>query len=172
MRLGMLGLCLFVRKVFHPEGVGGALGVLGCGATMAAALAWDWPAQPEVAHYDDTLPSAMAVQLSLALPFAWSAVETGRHWSRSRRRLALGLVDPLVCHRVALWCLATVAFVGICGFAVAAGGLRAAGLEGGAALATAIRGILYLCVVGAVWLGLFPPAAYERHVTARARATV
>ena len=52
--------------------------------------------------------------LSFAVPFVWSAVETALEWRRSRRRVALGLVDRQVSHRFLLWCVATSAFVAIC----------------------------------------------------------
>jgi hypothetical protein len=167
MRLGMLGLCLFLWKVFRPRSPGGPLGTAACTAIMAGALGWDWRMQDPLSAYDGSLPSAMAVQVSIALPFAWSTWETATHWMQSRRRLALGLVDPMVCHRFGLWCTATSAFVGICMLAIAAGVLTASGFATTAAMATGARGVLYLVVVASVWLGLFPPEGYRRRIAGR-----
>lgn len=170
MRLGMLGLCVFLWKVFRPRGAGGPLGVAACAAIMAGTLAWDWHAQTQGGTYDRRLASAMTVQVSLGLPFAWSAWETGAQWSRSRRRRALGLVDPMVCHRFALWCLATSALLAICGLAVVTGVLDRMAWTTASAISTGLRGVLYLAAVAAVWLGLFPPAAYVRRIAGRESA--
>src|SRR5678815_933325 len=39
--------------------------------------------------------------------FAWVAVAAAIHHLRLRRRLALGLVEPFLCHRFLLWTVAT-----------------------------------------------------------------
>jgi hypothetical protein len=45
------------------------------------------------------------VALVSGVGFAWTAWESFRYWIVLRRRLALGLADPLVVNRVALWAM-------------------------------------------------------------------
>jgi len=44
-----------------------------------------------------------------ALPYAWAAVESLRHYARLRRSLSYGLADPMVVDRFRLWGVATAA---------------------------------------------------------------
>jgi hypothetical protein len=81
---------------------------------------------------------------------------------RSRRRLALGLVDRQVSHRFLLWCVATSTFVVICLLANFIGWLEANSRMELAAAVSLLRAVLYFVVVGALWLGLTPPAFYRR----------
>jgi hypothetical protein len=154
MRAGLIVLGVFTWRVFRPEGSLSPLLLVGSAAFQIGAMLWDWSAQPSWASYDDTLASAHAVQLSIALPFLWSSIETGLEASRSRRRAALGLANSGVVRKFRVWMVATASFVGICALAIAAGEAAAAGWTRIAALATASRGVLYFLVTACVWDGL------------------
>jgi hypothetical protein len=169
MRTGLAILGFFLWRVFRPRSRVALTGAVGCVALLFATLAWDQAAQPRWWEYDYSLASACAVQLSFALPFAWSAVETAFEWRRSRRRVALGLGDPEASHRFLLWSIATSSFVGICLLAMVVGWLAAHGRVEVAAGARLVRGLLYIVIVGSLWLGLRPPPFYRRRFLASPR---
>jgi hypothetical protein len=155
MRAGVVLFCVFIWRTFRPEGVLGGAAAGGCAALVIGALWLDILSQPSVAHYDYGLPSAQLCQLSIAVPFAWSCLESGVLWSRARRRLALGLADPAVVQRYLLWWCAMLCFVLICLLALVAGEARDAGRDGLAGAAQAARGTLYLAVTALAWQGVF-----------------
>lgn len=154
MRAALVALGVFTWRVFRPEGALSPLLLVGCAAFQIGAMLWDWGAQPSWASYDASLASAHAVQLSIAVPFLWSCVETGLEASRSRRRAALGLAEPGVVRKFRVWTLAMASFVGICALAIVAGEATAAGWTRIAALATASRGALYFLITACAWDGL------------------
>jgi len=100
--------------------------------------------------------------------FVWAAAESLRYHALLRRRLPLGLVDPVVADRLRLWSITTVA---ICaGFAIFAGA-RLAGLAAGTQPFVLTCTSLVSVISGAaMWLAFFPPDAYLRRVAARAPA--
>jgi len=168
LRVAVAGLWIFLWRVFRPGSPAmGALALAGV-AGLVATGAWDVLAQPDITRYDASLPAAHVSQLALALPFAWSAVETGVAHARARRRLAVGLADPLVCDRFRLWCLATALLTGICALGAAAGMADGAGRAELTAALSAVRGLVYLPLAACVWLGMFPPAWYRRRLAAAA----
>lgn len=166
MRTGLALLGFFLWRVFRPQSRLALAGAVGCVALLFATLAWDQAAQVTWWRYDYAIPSACAAQLAFAVPFAWSALESGLEWQRSRRRAALGLGDPQASHRFLLWCVATCAFVGICLLAIVVGWLGAQGWAELAAAGRLLRGLLYFVIVGSLWLGLKPPAFYRRRLLA------
>ncbi len=162
MRAGLVALCVFLWLVFRPESRIAPGMVAGVGLLLFASTFWDWAAQPTWAGYDDRLAAAHAVQLTIALPFVWSCLETGSAWARCRRRVALGLSDAETAQRFLLWTVATASFIGICVLAIVAAELGRAGWEGPGALATGLRGVLYLVITGAAWRGFLAPSRSRR----------
>ena len=155
MRAGMVLFCVFIWRTFRPEGLPGACAAGGCVALLIGALVFDLLSQPSWAHYDYGLLSAQLNQLSMALPIAWSCLESGVLWGRARRRLALGLAEPAAVRRYLLWWSAMLCLLLICLLAMAAGEARDAGLNGLADAAQVTRGILFLGVTALAWLGVF-----------------
>ena len=105
----------------------------------------------------------------IAIPLAWGTYESLRYWELLRKRVKLGLADPLVADRMRLWSIAefsacvinvsttVAAFFGI-DFAVATAG----------AFVIAPLGLL---AASSMWLAFIPPAAYLRRVISRAAAS-
>lgn len=170
MRVAVAGLWVFLWRVFHPGSTPvaalAALGIVG----LWAACAWDLAAQPGLTRYDPALPSAHAVQLSLALPFLWSSWQSGRAHLQARRRRALGLSDAMTCERFRLWAIATALLVAVCVLAIGVAVLDAAGRPGPADALRSARGLAYLPIAACVWLGMAPPAWYRARVEATAPA--
>jgi len=167
MRAGLIALGVFTWRVFRPEGPLSLLLLIGSAAFQIGAMLWDWAAQPSWAAYDDTLASAHAVQLSIAVPFLWSGIETALEASRSRRRAALGLADRAAVRQFRVWTVAMTSFVGICVLAIVAGEAAAAGWTRSAALATAARGALYFLITACAWDGLLSRRREHQHSPAR-----
>ena len=160
-RLALLGLCVFIWRVFRPHsGLGIALTAL-FGVSLFASFAWDTVSQPWP-YYDASSASAWSTQLAFGLPFAWSTIESGVEWSRGRRKHAIGLMPRIAVERFAMWSLACGGFVGICVLAIGVPAATDAGHATLAAVLAALRGVLYLGVALAVWIGMFMPAFYVR----------
>jgi hypothetical protein len=158
--LGVLACYVFVWQVFRRGASGGlALAVAG----LALGASWIGHAfDPGYAGARSGGPwyyTGLAVR---AAAFVWASVEAYAYYARLRRRLRLGLADPVVANRVLLWGLSSswIAF----GFAVFFVGQRSAG-----ATATPVVLLTALCGLGggtAIWLAFFPTAAYERWLRA------
>lgn len=166
IRTGMFLLCLFIAATFRRTPAGYAGAAL-CALCLVGAIVWDLIVQPPARAYDYTRLSSHANQASIAIPFLWATLESLGHWRRGRRRLALGLADPLVVRTYLLWCVTTGCFVGICVLAILAGVASAAGAERVAGTAHALRGVLYLVIAFGIWRGLFhQPAPAPARATA------
>lgn len=98
--------------------------------------------------------------------YAWSSAEAFMHWGRLRRQQKLGLVDPVVCDRMWLWAMMSMASVS---GALANGVYLALGIDvlvtPSAMLITSLTGLAQGVFL---WLTFLPPAAYLRAVRARA----
>jgi hypothetical protein len=93
-----------------------------------------------------------------------------------RRRVALGLADPLVANRFVLWSVWTGAlgFAALLLFAVRSRAfwLQLHGVDprvvmpAAIPITAALAGIAVVCAGVAVWLAFFPPSSYRRWVRA------
>lgn len=122
-------------------------------------------------------PLGLTMVLARSAALSWLFVESTLFALRMRRRLALGLAEPIVANRFLLWSIWTGALAGIPLFVLA---LRAAGaleapapgepLSAAARAALAVLGLGGAVAAGAGWLAFFPPVAYRRWVAAGHRA--
>ena len=167
-RIALIGLGVFIWKVFRPDWRGGLGATIVLGLFLSASMVWELYSQPWP-HYDASLPSAWSTQLTFALPLAWSAVESAVAWSLGRRRLALGLSEPAAVERFAIWSVACTSFVAICILAVLSPAATDAGHTGLASLFVVLRSACYFVVTAAIWLGMFEPAFYVRRFAADAQ---
>lgn len=166
--VGMAALCLFTWRVYRPGSRLAAATAAAIVSVMAGLLlhaALRGSARALEADGVSLLVSAIYTGV-----MGWSAAEALRYWSAMRRRLRLGLADPLVTNRVLLWGVGT--------------GTSATGIAIGA-LARHLGGIVdyerswvALCYAGfgmvaavAFWLAFKPPRAYARWV-ARSAAEI
>lgn len=99
----------------------------------------------------------------------WASAEAFAHYAQLRRRLRLGLADPVAANQILLWAVAGVAtasttlIISMCIF-----GLGAHPLEVPVALVALT--LLALVLSASMWCAFFPPAALRRHLEARAAA--
>ena len=170
MALGWAGVFLFTWRVFQPNaGWARALAGAGIAAQLAAGLAGALRAL--------TLPDATALRtpalpglvllLSAQAVYAWTALESFRYRALLRRRIPLGLADPLVADRFGLW-----GWTGICGGGsiLPATWATLTGGDPGSQLSHLVVGICGLLSSGVLYLAFLPPAAYVRFVRENAPA--
>ena len=158
-RIALVGLCIFLWKVFRPAARWALAAGLLLTLALLASLAWEVACQPWPG-YVASLPSAWSTQLTFALPFVWAALETASEWSRGRRKLALGLIAPIAVERFAVWSLAAMGFVGICVLGVAVPVAAEAGLDALSTGFIALRAVFYFVVAASIWIAMFEPGFY------------
>jgi hypothetical protein len=169
---GFAALALFTWRVFRPASI--AAEALVTAAIVALALLIPaeavWPGLVTSALSLEPYPGApgyLRVGVGLAILY-WACLEATLFGRQLRRRLAIGLADPVVADRVHLWAIAigcasasyTTSFV------LSFRGIDLASSPVGAA----VIGGLGLVSAAAAWLAFLPPAAYLRRVRARALA--
>ncbi len=169
---GIICLYAFTWRVFRPDSRLALAGVvLASGFALWRCLALT-RATAGLTSAAEILPIArpyaFTITTVLAGAFLWTAVESLLYWRPLRRRLALGLADPVVVNRVGLWGVSGLAVAGMVfqiGVRAQSGGLV---LHDPVALATTACAAV---VVGtAWWLAFLPPAAYLARVRRRAQA--
>ena len=113
------------------------------------------------------MPVLVAVNVLVFLGMGWGGTESILYYAKLKKRLALGLADPLVTDRLRLWGIA----MG-CAFAstAIAGALRAAGVKMTGEVTGLFVGPLGIASAAAMWLAFLPPHRYVNWVLARARA--
>ena len=168
LAVGSWLIIAFVRGVFRPESTIARVVTWSYGACAAALVVsqtsgfgwWAWVSQQQG-------PWAAARWLTL-VPICWGGVESLRYWLRMRRRLALGLADPVVTDRFRLF---GVAMLG--GFIANAGTVvcQVQGIEVvGTALGAVVVSPASLAAVS-LWLAFLPPAAYTSRLRRRPAPT-
>jgi len=105
--LGIASFFVFIVSVFRPTSLwahtlaGAAIacmGMAGVGSVAALAMA------PSTAHsFEVTWGWACIFNAMCIFCFGWMGVEGLYEWRMSRRRLALGLGDPVVSNRLLMW---------------------------------------------------------------------
>jgi hypothetical protein len=167
---GYIALAVFNWRVFRRESVWGEAFVITALIALvitflhqsvtpgfvAAALA------PESSLDPDSLARAAVGWACLA----WATAEAGLYYSQMRRRVRVGLADPIVADRMRLW---TFAIGSATSIAVVAGVGPLFGFDVAMSpLGGAFVGPLGLLAAGAAWLAFVPPRAYVRRVARRA----
>lgn len=167
LSLGLAGLstALFTYRVFRrgqtwARLLAVALGVGLIGLWLARAVTTDF----RFAGAYDAISYGAALLRFAAL--AWASAESLLYWQRMRRRLRLGLADPVVTNRFALWgvgigCGAVGSALGV---VVMRMGLDAPGSDP-VFLAISLLGLV---AAAALWLAFLPTAGFRRWLERRA----
>ena len=177
----VVGCCCFLffnAKVFRPNATwsvpAATLGSLVLAASALAVVVAFLSTEDPALAVERTRAGTAVFLVALVLGQAWTAVEGFRHYRMMRRRLALGLAEPVVTNRFLLWGisgLVSVAWNGVVTSYLLAG----ANINANPVTVLAVSGgglVSAVCLV----LTFMPPAAYlrwlEREHAARALATV
>jgi hypothetical protein len=168
MVIGIGAIAVFNWRVYRPESRRADLAVL----TIIAAMAACCIGQGMGPGYLDaavriTSPWLLGQLFIPSSALGWAAVESIRYHLLLRRRLALGLADPLISDRFRLWGIGTTA-------ATLLNGTSSTTTAMGFDMSTALSGALLIGALGLVsalttWFAFAPPGAYVRWVCARAK---
>jgi hypothetical protein len=159
-------MAAFTRLVFRREASWATWLVVGIAALLVAgvagsALGGDWEG------YSISNGWFWLEWAGYTVPFGWAGAEAFGQYRQARRRLPLGLCEPLVCNGFLLWSLFAILQVSIC-LAILP---QYAGYEQQNMFSAAwdiLIGALEFLSVAAIWLVFFPPAAYQRWVNGAA----
>ncbi len=160
--LGISSFFVFTVSVFRPNALwahtlaGAAIACMGmaCVAELAGiALAPDTASSFVVTWGWSATFNAMCI-----LCFGWMSCEGFTEWWKSRRRLALGLSDPVVSNRLLMWGVFGASTTSLC--AVLLGVLLTRQPTVTSPLAQSAQALFGIVSSGAATLAFFPPPAY------------
>jgi hypothetical protein len=166
---GIALVMAFTWQVFRPTSRVAATFALGTGAAaLVASTLFVYAlatAPADAAPADAYRPYGLGIILLFQIWYAWVAIEALGEWRRARRRLALGLSDPVLVNRFGL----------LGGFGVVQlfnGAVSIAFEASGHGMLTEPLPALWLAVVGLVagalmLLTFAPPARYQEWVRAK-----
>jgi hypothetical protein len=155
-------LAIFTRQVFRRESLWASWLVCGCGALLVggvtgSALRGDW----EGFSIDNAW--FWLEWLGYTLPYGWAGAESFTQCAQARRRLRLGLSDPLICNRLLLWGL-----FGVAQLCVSLGILGQYAAYQQENVFTVgwdiLLGACEILSVALIWLVFFPPVSYRNWI--------
>jgi len=159
---------LFTWKVFAPNSR--LAPILVMATTLSLAVGWTG----EVLTTDFGFSAARFAGPWFWIAFVprmigmgWASFEALSHHGKLRRRLALGLADPLTTNRLMLWALAALSewLIYLAVAVTILAGRPDGFLTGNAALWVSAFGVAgSICM----WIGFFPPETYRRWIAERA----
>lgn len=167
--IGFGALALFTWRVFRAASLAAEVGVAACLTILALLVPAGavWPGLVAGALSPEPYPGwpgQLRVVIGLAVLY-WTSVEATLLAHRLRRRLALGLADPVVADRVRLWTIAiscaSVSFT--TSFVLSFRGIDLAASPLGAGMV----GTLGMISAACTWLAFLPPARYAAWVRGR-----
>ena len=159
---GVLANLVFNWRVYRPDSSVARMVAVAGGAGLFACFAWSG-----VVHgFTDVGPVSTQSSTRSALQVAcllWSAAEALAYWSKMRRRVRVGLADPVVANRFLMWGVATFsAGLGTAIGLVAQLVLGVASTDSGWVMASSSLHGLVAAV--AIALAFIPPGFYVRYI--------
>jgi hypothetical protein len=157
---GTIGLYLAMRQVYRPGSAwataGVALGsILMIGAFVARLVEGGVPTP-----WDPT-PANACFLLGRFAVYAWAAIESYHYFALLRRRLAIGIADPVVMLQILFWAIAatgialSVSTITVGTFAL---GVRPATWPAG----VGVVAFLSITSASAIWCAFMPPSWFPR----------
>ncbi len=159
---GTAGLYLAIRVIFRPNSPWAAILAFTGSGFMIGAFAWRIVTGGTPTPWDEMTANAVFLA-GRAFIYAWGAFESFRYALLLRRRLALGLAEPmavaqLICWGIASTCIgASVATISYGTFVL---GARPATWPAGISIISGVS--LTACL--AIWLAFMAPASLRRRV--------
>ena len=160
--LGIGSFFLFTVSVFRPgalwaHALAGAA-IAGMAMSSVGVVAAIALAPSDAASFAVSYGWSATFQWICVLCFGWMAVEGLGEWWRSRRRLALGLSDPVVSNRLLMWGLFGGSTTLLC---LVLAAVQASGQPTATSLtAQAAQAAFGIASSAAATLAFFPPRAY------------
>jgi hypothetical protein len=163
--VGIVPYLLFIRSAFRPQSAWATAVVIVCTLLLFAGTA----ASSLSGGYSNSLddPSYLIVWVGYTVPCFWMCGESALSHAAAKRRVRIGLCDPIVANRYLLF-----ACFGFCQVAACAAELIWAYGNSAAGVASSfgdgLLGAAEIASVAALWLAFFPPRAYRRWIDGRA----
>ncbi len=157
LAFGALLMTLFVVGVFHAGGRWARAVVTAYGVSLAGVFVWQTLSPGWWRWVTDAEGSWAAARWLFLVPISWGGAEALHYHRKLRRRLPLGMADPVVTDRFRLYGIAMLA-----GFAANAGTVvcQVLGIEVvGTAIGAAVVSPAGIAAV-ALWLAFLPPRSY------------
>jgi hypothetical protein len=160
--LGAFALAVGVWRIFRPGEAWARALVFVAGAWLGASWILCHLAGKPVLLADATPANALFVAGRFTV-YACGAFEAFRYGAQLRKRVAIGLADPVSAHQIRLWGIAWTCVALIAGVPMFASGVLGIPLAQSSALLLGVAGLnaaAWVCT----WLAFFPPVAYQRWV--------
>jgi hypothetical protein len=163
--LGTIPYLLFLRSTFRPESAWATALVIACALSLFAGAVVAILGDGISNSLDD--PSYLPMWVGYSLPCYWMCCEGAISDAAAKKRVRIGLCDPIVSNRYLLF-----AGFGVCqiiGSAVElvwAYGNSAAGTA--LPLMDGLLGAAEIASVAVLWLAFFPPRVYRRWIDGHA----
>jgi hypothetical protein len=163
--VGVVPYLLFIRSAFRPGSVWATTVVIGCTLCLfTGATALTLGGEFSITLDD---PAFMIEWIGYTVPCVWMCCEGALSNAAARKRVRIGLCDPIVANRYLLF-----ACFGFCQTAACASELSwaYANSTGGAAssISEVLLGGTEIASVAVLWLAFFPPLVYRRWIDGRA----
>lgn len=153
---------IFRRGVAWSQAVVAAFGLLGlCGLAVVIAYPGGLPEAGPIYTFGDFTASLVAI---------WGAAESFAYWGKLRRRLALGLADPVTIAQFRMWGV-SFTFAAAAGFIVGAASVATNAPITGFPLALVAVQTCLVGTTGLTWLAFYPPQPFQAWLRARHAAT-
>jgi hypothetical protein len=163
--IGGAFMCLFTQQVFHPQNrfAKTVLALLVCWLALSILGAWVLNVDKEQQGFGAWL-GRWGANLGLFAAYGWATIESLRYYTLMRRRVQIGIGDPLVANRFLLWGIGTLSTVLVTLLYL---GMQLLGHYELPASLIGVSSVLVLITAIAEWLAFFPPQAYrKRFITA------
>jgi hypothetical protein len=166
MAVGAAALYVGVWRIFRIESLWGtALAAVGI---LALLVATDLRLlSGEIVQLSEPNGGLLLGQVASFVGYSWGSIEGFHYWLLMRRRLVLGLADPLTTHRFLCWAIAAAAAALLSPIMLYGAFVAHAKLNTLPVLFLWLQANLLISAVG-MWFSFFPPAFYRRRIAMRA----
>lgn len=157
--LGGVLVCLFTQRVFHAHSrvALAALLLLGGWFALSSYGAWVLNVEKEQQGFGFWL-GRWGTNLGMFAAYGWSTGESLRYYALMRRRVRIGIGDPLVANRFLLWGIGTLATLLVALLYI---GTQLFGHYELPASLIGVSSTLVLVSAIAEWLAFLPPRSYR-----------
>lgn len=166
---GMAGIAWFTRRVFRPKEAWATALFIALMAAYAGLIGIQVFGNGLLAFANDPENNPWRLSNYMAIVvMSWAGGESIYYWTLQRRRLALGLADPVVADRFKLWGVAILTADSI---SLVSMMLEWAGISMiGTPISALVVGSLGLVAAGSLWMAFLPTAGYLERVRQRSTA--
>jgi len=163
--VGVIPYLLFIRSVFRPDSAPAAAVVMVCSLLLFAGALGSSLGGGFSNSLSD--PAWVTEWIGYTVPCFWMCCEGSISHATARKRVRIGLCDPIVANRYLLF-----ACFGLCQIAACVADLIWAygntTTEPASSFATGLLGATEIASVATLWLAFFPPLVYRRWIEGRA----